>query len=316
MPVTRRRLLQSLGIAAGVAGLGAGGVALVDAEVLPGRSVLNHRLGRCDARPPDAPRAPAPPPVTGSFHSAARRRQVGFAISYPPGHAPGARLPVCLALHGYAADAVTAVTAAGYPEFLAGDGSRSRRGVRRAELESSDGLPHGVAPFALAAPDGGNGYWHPHAGDDPLGMLVDEFLPLLADRGLRADRVAVAGWSMGGYGALVAALTHPARFRAVVANSPAIFRSYADAKRVNAGAFDSPEEWARHDVTARAREFAGLPVRIAIGAADPFTRAVRTLRDRLPDPDVVQISTGCHDNDFWRSVAPDQVRAISAALAD
>lgn len=284
-------------MAAGVAGLGAGGVALVDAEVLPGRSVLNQALGRCDARSPDAPRGAAPPPVTGTFRSAARRRDVSFAISYPPGYAPGARLPVCLALHGYAADAGTAVAAARYPEFLAG------------------AMPGGVAPFALAAPDGGNGYWHPHADDDPLGMLVDEFLPLLAARGLRTDRVAVAGWSMGGYGALLAAVTHPGRFRAVVATSPAVFHSYDDARRVNAGAFDSAEEWARHDLTARARQFAGLPVRIAIGAADPFTPAVRTLRDRLPDPGVVEISTGCHDTDFWISVAPGQVRAISAALA-
>ncbi|MFG3602445.1 alpha/beta hydrolase [Micromonospora chersina] len=297
MPLTRRRLLQALGLAAGLTGLGGGGVALVDAEVLPGRSVLNHALGRCNARPPDAPRAAAPPPITGSFRSAARRREVGFAISYPPGYAPGAPLPVCLALHGYAADARTAVGAAGYPEFLAG------------------GLPEGVAPFALAAPDGGNGYWHPHTDDDPLGMLVDEFLPLLADRGLLTDHVAVAGWSMGGFGALLAALTHPDRFRLVVATSPAVFHSYADARRVNAGAFDGPQEWDRYDVTARAREFAGLPVRIAIGAADPFTPAVRTLRDRLPDPGVVEIGTGCHDGDYWRSVAPGQVRAISAALA-
>ncbi|RZU76307.1 S-formylglutathione hydrolase FrmB [Micromonospora kangleipakensis] len=297
MPVTRRRLLQSLGAAVGVTGLGAGGLALVDAEVLPGRSVLNHALGRCAARPPDAPRGAAQPPVTGTFRSAARRREVAFTISYPPGYAPGADLPVCLALHGYAADAGTAVTAARYPEFLAG------------------ALPDGVAPFALAAPDGGNGYWHPHADDDPLGMLVGEFLPLLAARGLRTDRVAVAGWSMGGYGALLAALTHRDRFRAVVATSPAIFHSYDDARGVNAGAFDSADEWARYDVTARAREFTGLPVRIAIGAADPFAPAVRTLRDRLPDPGVVTIGTGCHDNDYWASVAPEQVRAISAALA-
>ncbi|MFC4150160.1 alpha/beta hydrolase [Micromonospora mangrovi] len=298
MPVTRRRLLTSLGTVVGVAGLGAGGLALVDAEVLPGRSVLDHALGRCDAPPPHAPQATAPPPVTGSFRSAARRREVAFAISYPPGYAPGSPLPVCLALHGYAADARSAVTAARYPEFLAG------------------ALPAGAAPFALAAPDGGDGYWHPHAGDDPLGMLVDEFLPLLAARGLSADRVAVAGWSMGGYGALLAAVTYPDRFRAVVATSPAVFHSYADAERVNAGAFDSADEWARYDLTARARELAGRPVRIAIGAADPFAPAVRRLRERLPDPAMVEIGTGCHDTDYWVSVAPAQVRAISAALAD
>lgn len=297
MAITRRRLLTSLGAAVGVTGLGAGGVALVDAEVLPGRSVLNHALGRCDAPSPDAPRGAAQPPVTGSFRSAARRREVGFAISYPPGYGPDARLPVCLALHGYAANAGTAIAAARYPEFLAG------------------AVRDGVAPFAMAAPDGGNGYWHPHTDDDPLGMLVDEFLPLLAERGLNTDRVAVAGWSMGGYGALLCALHRRDRFRAVVATSPAVFHSYDDAREVNAGAFDSAAEWARYDVTARAREFAGLPVRIAIGAADPFAPAVRTLRDRLPEPGAVEIGTGCHDNDFWVSVAPAQVRAISVALS-
>ncbi|MFJ8577979.1 alpha/beta hydrolase [Micromonospora sp. NPDC093277] len=311
MALTRRRLLQSLGAAAGIAGVGAGGIALVDAEVLPGRSALNQTLGRCNAREPDAPRVPAPAPVTGSFRSAARRRQVAFAIAYPPGYAPGARLPVCLALHGYGSDSRGTIQAGGYSELLAGDGSSSGRGEPEPSKPSQ-----GVTPFALAAPDGGNGYWHPHADDDPLGMLVDEFLPLLAERGLRTDRVAVAGWSMGGYGALLAALTYPDRFRAVVATSPAIFHSYADAKRVNAGAFDSADEWARYDVTARAHEFAGLPVRIAIGAADPFADAVRTLRERLPDPSAVEITTGCHDDHYWRSVAPGQVRAIGAALAD
>jgi S-formylglutathione hydrolase FrmB len=125
----------------------------------------------------------------------------------------------------------------------------------------------------------------------------------------------VAGWSMGGYGALLCGLTHPDRFRLVVATSPAIFHSYADARDVNRGAFDSAQEWARYDVTARAAEFAGLPLRVAIGAADPFAPAVRAFRDRLPDRDVVRIATGCHDNRFWAYAAPEQVRAISAALA-
>ncbi|MEU5722008.1 hypothetical protein [Micromonospora sp. NPDC047738] len=52
MPVTRRRLLQALGATAGLAGSGAGGVALLDSEVLPGRSVLNRALGRSTAAGP------------------------------------------------------------------------------------------------------------------------------------------------------------------------------------------------------------------------------------------------------------------------
>jgi len=293
--IGRRAALLGLGVA-GLAAVAGGGYALVDAEVLPGKSGLDSALGRCDAPAPPAKLRGTPGPVaTGSFRSARRRRQVGFAISYPPGYADGARLPVCLALHGYGSDALAALGAGDYPQFIAG------------------AVRDGAAPFALAAVDGGNGYWHPHASDDPLGMLLDEFLPLLATRGLDAGRVAVAGWSMGGYGALLCALRHP--FAVIVATSPAIFHSYDDARRVNPGAYDSPAEWAAYDVTLRAEEFAGMPVRVAIGAADPFAPAVRTLRDRLPSPATVEISAGCHDNRFWAYAAPGQVTAISQALA-
>jgi S-formylglutathione hydrolase FrmB len=306
--ISRRAALTTLIGAAGLAAIGGAGVALVDADVLPGRSVLNNALGRCDApAPPAALRAAPGPTVTGSFHSARRGRDVGFAIGYPPGHGPGAKLPVCLLLHGYGGDGAGALGSGGYPDFLAG------------------AVRDGGTPFALAGVDGGPGYWHPHAADDPLGMIFDEFLPLLASRGLDvtsgagpragAARPAVAGWSMGGYGALVCALTRPELFAAVVATSPAVFRSYDDARRVNPGAFDSPAEWTAYDVTARAAEFAGLPIHIAIGADDPFAPAVRRLRDRLPDPSRVTIGTGCHDGTFWTWAAPDQVRLIGAALA-
>ncbi len=297
--VTRRGLLiGGIASAAAAVGAGAGGVLLVDHGVLPGQAALNRALGRCDAPAPAAGlRADPGPVVYGSFRSARRGREVGFAIGYPPGYADGARLPVCLALHGYGADARGGIGTGDYPSYLAG--------LVRA----------GGAPFALAAVDGGNGYWHPHPQDDPLGMVFDEFLPLLGSRGLRMARPAVAGWSMGGYGALLCALTQPARFSAVVASSPAVFHSFGDARSVNPGAFGSASEWARYDVTARAREFGGLPVRIDIGAADPFAPAVGTLRDRLPDRSVVHVATGCHDNTFWTYAAPAQLHTVSTALA-
>jgi len=287
-----------LGVGGAAVAVVAGGYGLVEAEVLPGKSRLDSALGRCDAPAPAATLRGTPGPlVTGDFRSARRRRQVAFVISYPPGYGDGSPLPVCLALHGYSSNGRAAVSAGDYPQFIAG-------AVRA-----------GAAPFALVGVDGGDGYWHPHATDDPLGMLVDDLLPVLAARRLRTDRLAVAGWSMGGYGALLCGLTWRDRFRAIVATSPAIFHSYADARRVNPGAYDSPAEWSAYDVTARAAEFAGLPVRVAIGAADPFAPAVRTFRDKLPDPHVVESWTGCHDNTFWASAAPAQVKAISAALA-
>ena len=291
MRLSRRGLLLGLGGAAVVGAAAGGGFELVDHAVLPGKGRLDEALGRCDAEAPKGTAKVAPPPMlTGTFPSARRNRDVNYALVYPHGHERGERLPVCLALHGFGSHAEQAASTGGYPAL-------------------------NTAPFVIAAADGGDGYWHPHAGDDPLGMLVDDFLPFLAGQGLDVDKVAVAGWSMGGYGALLCGLTYRSRFRLIVASSPAIFRDYADAERVNPGAYDSAEEWDRYDVTARAREFAGLPVRIEIGAADPFAPAVRRLRERLPDPSVVSLSTGCHDARFWDAVAPGQVRAIAAALA-
>jgi S-formylglutathione hydrolase FrmB len=63
--------------------------------------------------------------------------------------------------------------------------------------------------LAVATIDGGNFYWHARrSGIDPGSMVVQELLPLLAGKGLETSRIALIGWSMGGYGAL---LGQPAR---------------------------------------------------------------------------------------------------------
>ncbi len=283
---------------------------LVDAGVLPGQSLLNEALGRCDVTVPAASVLPGGSPggspgvspgpvVDGSFESGRRRARVGFRLAYPPGSVDSDHLPVCLVLHGFGQTARDAIDAGRYDRYLA--------------AAVAGGLP----PFVLAACDGGPGYWHPHATDDPLGMLFDELLPLLASRGLAAgpaDRLAVLGWSMGGYGALLCGVTRPERFAAVVASGPAIWRSYDEAHRVNPGAFDSAQEWAAYDVFAHADRLARVTVRIDCGHSDPFAPAVRALRDRLPDPGAVHMAKGCHNSDFWQHVAPAQLRLIGEAL--
>src|SRR6266700_75014 len=100
---SRRRVL-GFGLA-GIAALavaGAAGFELVERGVLPGKSELDRLDGACDVPAPDLTRYAEPgPQYDGTFHSAARRTTVGYTIAYPPGHRPGDRLPLVIALHGF-----------------------------------------------------------------------------------------------------------------------------------------------------------------------------------------------------------------------
>jgi enterochelin esterase-like enzyme len=273
--LTRRQALAGgvLGVAAA-----AGGAALVQAGVLPGRYRLARVLGACDVALPPATVAPGPTRF-GAFRSRRRGRTVGYGVAWPPGSGPGARLPVCLLLHAAAGDHRAPFERLRMHHHLA-----EAVGARR------------VPPFALASADGGGSSWRPGGGDDPFGMLLEELLPLLAGLGLRtaAGAVGVAGWSMGGGGALRLAEAAPERLAAVVATSPAV----AAAGEEVAGA-------------ARLR---GLAVRVDCGETDPFADAARALGARLPKCAEVHLAKGCHDGVFWQRQAPAQLRFLAAAF--
>ena len=129
----------------------------------------------------------------------------------------------------------------------------------------------GVQPFAIAAVDGADGWRRYSDGTGAGGTVVDEFIPMLAERGLDVDRLALLGWSMGGYGALLLGATTKPRVRAVVATSPALVE----------GA-NEPE----FDVYRMRDAYADLPLRIDIGRGDAFYRAVMDYEDGVdPYPD-------------------------------
>ena len=127
-------------------------------------------------------------------------------------------------------------------------------------------------------------------------MVVDELLPRLARAGLRAeprDRVALMGYSMGGYGALLlASQLGKARVAAVVAESPALWTSSADAARrgLRRRRRLPPQRRLRP-----ARALAAIPVKIDCGLADPFYRAAKEFADGLtparPDPSAAATTT-------------------------
>jgi enterochelin esterase-like enzyme len=273
--LTRRQALAGgvLGVAAA-----AGGAALVQAGVLPGRYRLARVLGACDVALPPATVAPGPTRF-GAFRSQRRGRTVGYGVAWPPESGPGARLPVCLLLHAAAGDHRAPFDRLRMHHHLA-----EAVGARR------------VPPFALASADGGGSSWRPGGGDDPFGMLLEELLPLLAGLGLRtaAGAVGVAGWSMGGGGALRLAEAAPERLAAVVATSPAVA--------------------AAGDEVAGAARLRGLAVRVDCGETDPFADAARALAARLPKGAEVHLAKGCHDGVFWQRQAPAQLRFLAAAF--
>jgi pimeloyl-ACP methyl ester carboxylesterase len=119
------------------------------------------------------------------------------------------------------------------------------------------------------------------------------------------------GWSMGGYGALLAAERHPRRFRAVAVSSAALWTSYAEQHAAVPDAFDGPADYARNDVFVGAGRLARTAVSISCGTADPFVAADRAFVAQLPRRPGGEFVKGCHDEDFWRRMLPAQVRSAA-----
>jgi len=297
--ISRRALLLGGG-AAGVAAL-ASGYLLVEKDVLPGRIRLNQALEGLPLvgeGPPAVPRVDPGPIVTGSFFSRARDTDVGWTVAYPPGFDDRANLPVSLLLHGRDADNTWMFDDLSLQYYLA----------QATEVE-------GVTPFAIASIDGGSATnWHRRtSGDDPQAMLIDEFMPMLASRGLITSRIGLWGWSLGGYGALLLAADLGAdRVGAVVATSPALWLAPEDTAP---DVFDDAADFERNDVFTKVAGLQGIPLRIDIGDDDSFTSNVKAFIDALPRPPAGAVSNGFHDASYWMKVAPDEIAFLGHHLS-
>jgi acetyl esterase/lipase len=289
-PSRRTVLLAGLGLA--VAGGAAAAYELVQAGALPGKYALANLDGACGS-PPPPPRGSLPTQSDATFYSAYRHRTVTMVTLLPAGIPADARLGVVVGLHGAGADA---------RQFA----SQLRPAMTAARITG----------LAAVTVDGGDTYWHKRAdGDDPIGMITHEVLPRLASAGLRAARFAIIGVSMGGYGALLLAEQLTGRkpgVTAVAALSPAIFASYAGAVAANPASFDSPADFARHDVLTDAAALRAVPTWISCGTDDPFEPEAALMRSRLAavsgHTPAGGITSGCHDDAFW-------ARNLPAALA-
>jgi len=188
-------------------------------------------------------------------------------------------------------------------------------GLRLGDFAAQAFAERGAKPFVLVAVRGGDTYWHPRAsGEDALAMLLDELIPHCR-RELRLGGTAgeaVMGWSMGGYGALLAAESRPRAFRAVCAVSAALWRSFDDGV---GDAFDSAADYGAHDVYADVGRLDGLPVRLDCGRQDPFYEANSAFAEALPQKPQGGFEPGGHNDAYWRRVAPPEMDFIAAALS-
>lgn len=251
------------------------------------------------AIPPAPPSTVSPSTVstrTGAFVSRFRLAvTTHWSLAVPlPEHA-NQLLPVAIFLHGLG----------GSSEMLLRD-LEADRAIQR---HLDDGGP----PFAVAAVDGGDSWWHARAdGSDTQSMLVQEFLPFLGDQGLDLGRVGIFGTSMGGFGALLlASRGRVSGLRAVAAMSPAIWPSYGEGMY---GAFDGPADFAANNVFALRPRLAAIPKRIDCGSEDELAPVVRQYRAGLPGRVEGGFQPGGHDALYWRSVLPDVLDFLGRSL--
>lgn len=246
--------------------------------------------------------APSALPIemrSGSFTSRFRPQEpTGWSLAVPGSTdgGPSGPLPVALFLHGTGADHRMV-----FDDLDAG-------GVLARHVAS------GGMPFAIAAIDGGETWWHRReSGTDTQSMLVEEFVPLLARQGLDTGRLAVFGLSMGGFGALLlASQRRVPGLRAVAAMSPAVWSLYDAGRSDN---FDSAADFAANDIFALRPELEPLPKRIDCGTADNLLFSVKDYVKDLPSAHEGGFQPGGHDSGYWRSILPDVLTFLGKSLA-
>lgn len=285
--VSRRSLLLGGGatVAAGAIGYAAEG------------QRIRRALHVAPSSPHEVPDVATGQVLSGSFRSTAMQTTTGWSICYPHGYAPGSRLPVLLELHGR------------------GDDHRDPFVSHRLDSFLSAAVRAGTPPYAIVSVDGGtHTYWHRRrSGEDPQAMILTELLPLLAAHGLRITRLALGGWSMGGYGALLLAQRlGPSVVAAVAVDSPALWKRYGDTA---GGAFDDSADFRGHDVLAASGRLAGIPLRVSCGSADPFLPGVLALLAAIPTAER-DVAPGGHDVAWWKHAAPQQLAFVGKHLAD
>jgi enterochelin esterase-like enzyme len=237
------------------------------------------------------------------FYSSELDREMPYNIYLPPDYTTSTRrYPVLYMLHGLGGQREEWIV---YGLF----------NVIDSEIHTGD-----IPPMIVVLPQGDKGYWVDNADDGPRwGEYLSHDLVNIIDTSYRTLRTpearAIGGLSMGGYGALYQAFTHPDIFGVVGAHSPSLHVDDGSTPLLGIG-----QEFNLRDplyLAANMPNLTSLQVWLDSGDEDEWTEQAIAL-DRVLEqqgiPHTFQEYPGGHDYDYWTQHLIDYLRFYATAL--
>jgi dipeptidyl-peptidase-4 len=226
-----------------------------------------HRDGRVVAELASHAETPALPAPRPAWFSAGTR-EIRTAVLFPSWHQPGQRLPVLLDPYG-------------------GPHAQRVLKTRAAYLNAQWFAEHG---FAVVIADGRGTpargpEWERAVAGDLAGPVLEDQVEALGEAAARypdldTGRVAIRGWSFGGFLAALAVLRRPDVFHAAVAGAPvtdwALYDTHYTERYLGLPDID-PEAYARSSLLADAAKLE-RPLMLVHGLADDNVVVAHTLR--------------------------------------
>jgi enterochelin esterase-like enzyme len=237
------------------------------------------------------------------FHSAALNTQERLFIYLPPGYqTPGRRFPVLYMLHG-------------------GGGRREWIGyglINMADQAISSGA---MPPMVIVLPQGDESYWVNHNNGGPrwgdylaqdVVSYVDANYPTQAD----AKHRAIGGMSMGGWGALYQAFTHPEEFGTVGAHAPSLRSDDGSMPFLPRGAQFS--QFDPLQLASNAPGITSMHIWVDADKQDPWVTRDAELHTRLEQRHITNewnTYPGQHGGSYWHDHVQDYLKFYAKSLS-
>lgn len=210
-----------------------------------------------------------------------------FGVYLPPGATAGdTKLPVFYWLSGLTCTQDNFIAKAGAQRLAAKfniiivNPDTSPRGLSIEGQDDSYDFGSGAGFYVDATTDKWKGNYRMYSYvTKELPALVNENFPTIP------DRISISGHSMGGHGALVAAMRNPGMFRSVSAFAPISNPINCPWGHKCFGGYLGPDQaaWKEYDATELVKKYSGPPLELLIdqGAEDGFLKENQLLPEKL-----------------------------------